>query len=97
MKKKIGIIMLALTLSLQSFVGCNGGATETYDVSVSGAGTNGTVTIDKTKVEMGGDVLFKVTPAENYRVKEFLINGYPVTLFENEYTEYGVMEDLFTG
>ena len=94
MKKKIGIIMLALTLSLQSFVGCNGGATETYDVSVSGAGTNGTVTIDKTKVEMGGDVLFKVTPAENYRVKEFLINGYPVTLFENEYTEYGVMEDL---
>lgn len=86
--------MLALSFSLQAFTGCDVGLTETYDVSVNGAGANGTVTIDKSKVEMGGDVLFKVTPAENYRVKEFLINGYPVTLFENEYTEYGVMEDI---
>ncbi len=59
-------------------------AINTYRVSAEVAGEHGSIDIDKTEVEHGGDVQVTMTPEDNsYRLQSLTINGQP----KDDFTE----------
>ena len=102
MKKLLSIIIcLVIAVSSLSVFACasngagllGGRQPITYAITI-GETANGTVTVDKSNVELGESVNFTVTPAANYVLEGLYLNGGKAEFTGNQYTVEYVLRDF---
>ena len=96
--KKICSMTLCMILSASAIFAsaCSNtpGATDgPYDITIK-ATEGGRVSVPINQVNFGENISISVKPSQGYRVKEFKLNGEPISIVGDTYTEYCITEDL---